>query len=167
MVDPDKIAISGCSAGGQLASLVALTNGVEKMEGKQGWEEYSNEVQALVDIDGAINFMAPLSLKSPRRPDSPDAYWLGGTFTEVPAIWKEVSPGYWVDNHSVPALFFNSGFPRFHAGQAEMVEMLEDYGIYHEVYEFDVKLHPFWLFEPWVETTVLYIDGFLKKVFSE
>ncbi|MDN3668915.1 alpha/beta hydrolase [Echinicola jeungdonensis] len=166
-INPDRIAISGCSAGGQLASLVGLTNNVDKMEGKQGWEEYSSEVQAIMDIDGAINFLAPLSLKSPRSPDSPDAFWLGGTFTQVPAIWKEASPGYWVDENSVPTLFVNSGFPRFHAGQAEMVEMLEDYGIYHEVYEFDVKMHPFWLFEPWVDTTVGYMDGFLKKVFAE
>lgn len=61
-IDSEKIAISGCSAGGQLALLVGMTNGVEKFEGDMGNLGFSSDVQSIIDIDGVINFMAPLSL---------------------------------------------------------------------------------------------------------
>lgn len=113
-----------------------------------GISGFSSSVQAVVDIDGVLNFMAPRSLNKERSPDSPDVQWLGGTFYEKPEIWKEASPIYWVNEKSPPVLFLNSGFPRFHAGQDEMIGMLMEYGIYHEQYKIDVKVHPFWLFHP-------------------
>ena len=74
-----------------------------------GVVNYSSEVQAIIDMDGVINFMAPLSLNLYRRPDSPDVQWLGGTFYERPDLWKEASPAYWANENSVPMLFLNSG----------------------------------------------------------
>ncbi|MDW7691324.1 alpha/beta hydrolase [Flammeovirgaceae bacterium SG7u.111] len=162
-IDPDKIAISGCSAGGQLAALVGMTNGVEKMEGDHGHPEFSSEIQAVVDIDGVIDFMAPLSLNLDRRPDSPDVEWLGGTFYEVPGTWKDASSIFWANENSAPILFLNSGYPRFHAGQDEMIGMFKIWDIYTEVHKFDVQVHPFWLFDPWVNPTVDYIAVFLTK----
>jgi pectinesterase len=162
-IDPDRIAISGCSAGGQLASLVGLTNGVEKFEGNQGYPDYSSSVQAIVDMDGVINFMAPLSLNKERRPDSPDVEWLEGNFYDRPDRWKEASPIYWANENSVPMLFLNSGFPRFTAGEHELFGMLNEWGIYNELHRFDVQLHPFWLFHPWFEPTVNYTVTFLNN----
>ncbi|WP_159518292.1 alpha/beta hydrolase [Sunxiuqinia indica] len=163
-IDSDRIAISGCSAGGQLASLVGLTNDVEKFEGKQGYSEYSSSVQAIIDIDGVINFMAPLSLNNERRPDSPDVEWLEGDFYSRPDRWKEASPIYWANENSVPMLFLNSGFPRFTAGEYELISMLDRWGIENELHKFDVQLHPFWLFHPWFEPTGDYMVTFLHKV---
>ena len=165
-IDPDHIAISGCSAGGQLASLTAMTNGVEKFEGDQGNSDYSSSVQALIDIDGVLDFMAPLSLKKDRRPDSPDVQWLGGDFYHRPDLWKEASPIFWVNENSVPVMFLNSGYPRFHAGQDEMIAMMNRWNIYNEVHVFDIKMHPFWLFHPWFDQTVKYMVGFLDRTFK-
>lgn len=162
-IDPEKIAISGCSAGGQLASLVGMTNGVDQFEGNQGYHGYSSSVQAVIDIDGALDFMAPLSLNLERTPESPDIQWLGGDFYHRPEVWKDASPIFWVNEHSVPVLFFNSGFPRFHAGQGEMIAMMTQWNIYTEVHVFDIKMHPFWLFHPWFDKTVEYMTGFLDK----
>ena len=60
-------------------------------------------------------------------------------------------------------LFINSGLPRFHAGQDELVGMLKRWGTAHQVYTFDVQVHPFWLFHPWVNKCVDVIDEFLKN----
>ncbi|OOV20363.1 alpha/beta hydrolase [Flavobacterium sp. LM4] len=162
-IDPNKIAISGCSAGGQLAMLVGLTNGVQSKEGDHGNLGFSSEIQAIVDIDGVVDFMAPSSLNLNRKPNSPDVEWLGGTFYEKPEIWKDASGIFWANENSCPVLFINSGFSRFHAGQDELVGMMKEWGIYTEVHKFDVKMHPFWLFEPWVDPTVNYIYDFLIK----
>ena len=165
-IDPNFIAISGCSAGGQLAALVGMTNNVEKFEGNMGNINQSSSVQAVIDIDGVLNFMAPLSLNLKRHSNSPDVQWLEGDFYTRPDRWKEASPIFWLNENSVPVLFFNSGFPRFTAGQYEMISMMERWGIYHELHKFDVQIHPFWLFHPWIDSTVDFMVKFMNKVYE-
>ncbi len=163
-IDPERIAISGTSAGGHLASLVGLTNGIDKFEGNMGNESDSSSVQAIIDIDGVLNFMAPISLNKERPDDSPDVQWIGGQFKDVPERWKEVSPIYWANENSVPMLFINSGYPRFHAGQDELRGMLNEWGIYNDVVKFKVNMHTFWLFHPFIDETVEYMVDFMNKV---
>lgn len=163
-IDPDRIAVAGASAGGQLATLVGLTNNVEKFEGSMGNTGYSSEVQAIVDIDGVVSFLAPSSLNLERKPDAADAFWFGGSYLDKPEIWKEASGGYWANEKSVPMLFLNSGFSRFHAGQDELIGQYREWGIYQEVHQFNVKIHPFWLFHPWVDESAEFIAAFLHKV---
>lgn len=93
-----------------------------------------------------------------------DIFWLGGSFYDKPEIWKEASSIFWANEKSVPVLFLNSGFSRFHAGQDELIGMMNEWGIYTEVHKFDVKVHPFWLFHPWVDQSVKFMDDFLNKV---
>jgi acetyl esterase/lipase len=161
-IDTSRIAISGCSAGGQLAALVGMTNGVEKFEGDMGNNSFSSSVNAVIDIDGVLDFLAPTSLNLQRKPDSPDILWLGGSFYEKPEIWKEASAIFWVNKNSVPVLFLNSGFPRFHSGQDEMIGIMKEHRIYSEVHLTDVKVHPFWLFHPWADATVNYMVDFMN-----
>ncbi len=164
-IDPDKIVIAGSSAGGHLASLVGLTNGMEHFEGEMGVTSQSSSVQAIIDIDGLVNFLSPIILNAKRKLNSADINWIGGSFTEAPELWKEVSPAYWANENSVPILFLNSGHPRFHGGQDELVGRLKEWGIYYEVHKFEVEMHTFWLFHPYVDMTAGYMVGFMNKVF--
>jgi acetyl esterase/lipase len=166
-IDTSWVAVSGCSAGGQLAALIGMTNGVPQMEGDMGFSNFSSKVNAVLDIDGVISFLTPASLNITRKPDSPDVAWLGGTFSEKPDTWKDASSIFWANKNSVPVLFINSGFSRFHAGQDELIGMMKEWGIYTEVHKFDVQVHPFWLFYPWVDTTVNYMVDFMNKVRKE
>ncbi len=81
-------------------------------------------------------------------------------------IPKDASPIFWANEKSCPILFVNSGFPRFHAGQDELIGMMKDWKIYTEIHKFDIQLHAFWLFNPWIDPTVNYINDFLIKVFD-
>jgi pectinesterase len=164
-IDTARIAISGCSAGGQLAALVGLTRGVELFEGDQGNKEQSSGVKAIIDMDGVIDFLAPGSLNLKRQPNSPDIEWLGGSYELKPSTWKEASPIFWANESTVvPMMFLNSGFSIFHAGQDELIGMMKELKTYTEVHLFNIKMHPFWLFHPWVDQAVSFMDGFLKKV---
>ncbi|MGC4231895.1 MAG: alpha/beta hydrolase [Niabella sp.] len=165
-IDTAKIIISGSSAGGQLAALVGLTNGLAKFEGKQGVFTAGSNVHAIVDIDGVLDFLAPSSLNLIRKPDSPDIEWLGGSFEEKPVTWKEASSIFWATKETaIPILFLNSGYSRFHAGQDELIGMMKEWGIYTQVHKFDVMVHPFWLFHPWIDTTAEIMEDFIRKVF--
>ncbi|RYZ47386.1 MAG: alpha/beta hydrolase [Sphingobacteriales bacterium] len=164
-IDTTKVAISGCSAGGQLASLVGLTNDLAHFEGTQGVTTGSSSVDAIIDIDGVLDFMAPTSLNLVRKPNSPDIEWLTGSFEQKPAIWKEASGIFWADkDRAVPMLFLNSGYSRFHSGQDELIGMMNEWKKYTEVHKIDIQVHPFWLFHPWVDSTVDWMATFLNKV---
>lgn len=167
-IDTSRIAISGCSAGGHLASLVGLTNGLAQFEGNLGNSGANSKVHAVIDIDGVIDFMAPSSLNLVRKANSPDIEWLGGSFETSPLVWKEASPIFWAtETTMVPMLFLNSGFSRFHAGQDELIGMMKEWGKYYEVHGFNIQMHPFWLFHPWVDKTVDYMQDFLNKVYKK
>ncbi|WP_291856260.1 alpha/beta hydrolase [Marinilabilia sp.] len=166
-IDPEKIAISGSSAGGQLAALIGLTPGVEKFEGNQGYNKDSTTVQAIIVVDGSMNFLAPLSLNKPRNRNSADVIWLNGFYHEKPQVWKEASPIFYAGKNAPPMLFLNSGFPRFHSGQDELIGILNQHSIYNEVHTFPVKVHPFWLFYPWFEPTVELMSNFLDRTLKK
>jgi len=150
-IDTTKIAIEGESAGGQLATLVAMTDS-------------THTIKAVIDVDGVVDFLAPNSLNTPQKPDSPGAFWLGGVFEDKPLNWKNASAIYYINKKSPPVLFIASAQPRFHAGRDEMIDILNQNGIYYESYSIPDTPHSFWLFEPWAKPTKEYILKFLNKI---
>lgn len=165
-IDTTRVAIEGESAGGQLAMLVAMTNGIQSFEGEPTVGKASSTVQAAIDVDGILDFLAPNTLNLKRKPNSADVSWLGGTFEEKPLVWKEASSIFWVGRNSVPVAFITSGMPRFHAGRDEMIDLLNQNGIYSESHNIPDSPHSFWMYDPWFEPTKNFIEGFLSKIFS-
>ena len=166
-IDEKHIAIGGSSAGGQLASLIGTTNENQKFEGTQGNLDFSSSVQAVVDIDGLLDFTDPENLAVKRNENSADVFWLEGFYENNVEKWKEASALHWVNKQSPPFLFINSSQTRFHAGCKQMVDQLSNFGIYNEVQNLKGSPHSFWLFHPWFNPTTEYIINFLNKVFSE
>ncbi len=158
-LDTTQIAVYGTSAGGQLAALIGTTNNMEKLEGGGDFLEHSSAVQAIVDVDGVLAFKHPESEEG-----SMAAQWLGGTYAEAPEQWEEASALSHVGKETPPVLFISSSFPRFHAGKADMIQVLEAAGIYYESYAVPDTPHSFWLFHPWFEPTLRYTADFLDKV---
>jgi Pectin methylesterase len=157
--DKEKIAVSGCSAGGQLASLIGTKN-------------RDNLIKAIVNIDGISTFINPETVdRAQKARDSGnkipvDALWLGGTYREKSEIWKGASPLCHVNNNSAPVCFINSSIPRFHQGRDEHIRRLDSLHIYSETHTFEDTPHTFWLFHPWHLSTVNYAAGFLRKIFD-
>ena len=55
-IDPQRIGAMGCSAGGHLASMLGLTDGIAEFEGDGGWNQVSSRVQAVCDCFGPSDF---------------------------------------------------------------------------------------------------------------
>lgn len=158
-IDKDKIAVSGCSAGGQLAALIGTKNN-------------EKQIKAIINIDGISTFIDQSTIERAQKArDSKtkmpvDAQWLGGTWNERQDIWKDASAPYWVNEHSAPICFINSSIPRFHNGRDVHVKLLDSLGIYSEIHTFNDTPHTFWLFHPWHLSTVRYAANFLNNIFS-
>lgn len=150
-VDVSKVAILGCSSGGQLAALIGTTNSTP-----------ASSVQAIIDMDGILAFKHPESEEGKVA-----SLWLGGEFEKIPEIWKEASALSHVNSSTPPILFINSDMLRFHAGRTDMIEILNKYNIYNEVKTIPNAPHSFWFFDPWFKTTVDYSVQFLNRIFNK
>lgn len=170
-MDTTFIAISGCSAGGQLAALIGTTNLQEGYEQKNEYKEYSSRVNAVVNIDGCTDFTVGTALqdveesvKKMRLPAS--VKWFGGTIDVKRDLWIAASPVFHITKNSAPICFINSDVPRFHDGMEETIKRLNVYNIYTEVHTLAKSPHTFWLYDPWFVPTVNYMADYLAKMIS-
>lgn len=167
-VDPNRIAVLGFSAGGELAAFLAVTNHNAKFEGSDCHTKYSSEVQALIDLDGTLSFVHPESAEGDdSKKTSASTYWFGFSKKDNPQLLQEASPLTHAGPGTPPTLFINSSVARMHAGRDDFMKLLRENHIYTEVKTFDPSPHSFPLFDPWFEPTVQYTDDFLKKIFFE
>lgn len=161
-IDTNKIAVLGCSAGGQLAALLGTTNSNSTFENKSlGYANHHSDVQAVIDIDGTLAFHHPESSEGKASSD-----WFGGNYTQKPELWEAAAPLKHVSITTPPFLFLNSSIPRFHAGRTDFIHKTDSLHIYTEVHEFPDTPHPFWFFHPWFKPMMRYIIQFLQKEFS-
>lgn len=159
--DTTKIAILGCSSGGQMAALIGTTNGNRNFEANNKSSRNSSNVQAIINIDGVLAFKHPESIEGKVA-----GLWLGGSYEEIPTVWQQASPLNHTDKNTPPTLFINSSIPRFHAGRDDMIAILNKNGIYNEVQTIQKSPHSFWFLNPWFDETINYTAQFLEKVFK-
>lgn len=167
-IDVNKIVASGHSAGGELAAFMGATNTIKEFDGDGDYKKYSSVVNAVIDLDGTLAFIHPESGEGDdSKRTSSATYWFGFSKTENPELWKQAAPLTHVGKHTPPSQFINSGVARMHAGREDFIKVLKQYNIYSEVRTFEGSPHSFILFNPWFDTTVAYMDKFLRRIFPE
>ena len=167
-IDTSKIAVGGFSAGGQLAALLGTTVGLPEFENRSCPLKSSGAIHAIINLDGTLAFIHPESGEGDdSKKTSAATYWFGFTKTENPALWRQASPLTHVGPKTPPTLFLNSSVARMHAGRDDFQKILDAYGIHHVTKTFEGAPHSFPLFQPWLDSTVIQIDGFLKKLFEK
>lgn len=110
-IDSRQIVIAGSSAGGHLAALVGVTNGVAELEGKVGEDlAADSSVQAIVSFYGMSNLTTILSQSTPfglqmRVPAL--ELLLGGQPDQRPELARLASPVFHIDRHDPPLLLLH------------------------------------------------------------
>ncbi|MEO2017825.1 MAG: alpha/beta hydrolase [Fuerstiella sp.] len=110
-LDPDRFVIAGSSAGGHLAALVGVSNGVAELEGTVGKHAtQSSDVQSIVSFYGAANLQTILSQSTPHglsvRVPALELL-LGGQPIDQPDLAKLASPVAHVDASDPPLLLIH------------------------------------------------------------
>jgi acetyl esterase/lipase len=100
-VDPDRIGVTGASAGGHLSLLVGLTDPSSSLEGDSGNPDQSSRVQAVVNVFGPTDMAFCYEHSS--------VAWIfrlfmGGTPSEAAQRYKAASPVTYVTKNAPPVL---------------------------------------------------------------
>ena len=100
-VDPNRIGVTGGSAGGHLSLLVGLTDPQSKLEGESGNPDQSSRVQAVVNVFGPTEMAACYRTSS--------VAWIfrlfmGGTPDEAAKTYATASPITYVSKDDPPVL---------------------------------------------------------------
>ena len=119
--DPDKIFISGHSAGGHLAALVTIKEDYFKKL------KIENPVKGFIGIDAAGLDMYGY-LKGENFADG-ESYLK--TFSNDPAVWKQASPIYYLHNDMPPMLIYQGEktYPSIATGNAKFTDSLKKYDV--------------------------------------
>ncbi|WP_116106550.1 alpha/beta hydrolase [Lewinella sp. IMCC34191] len=163
-IDTNRIAAYGASAGAHLASLLGTTNELDIYDTLSPLHAYSDDVQAVLNIDGIVSFVHPDA--EPEWTGRSANAWLGDYEAHYER-WREASPLVYAGANTPPFLFVNSSYPRFHAGRQELLNVLDQHNTKYVVATFENSPHGFWLLEPWFEPTLYLAAGFLEAVFAE
>jgi len=106
-LNPDKMAVWGGSAGGNLASMVGTTSAVDTLNGDNTENlEYSTEVQAVVDWFGPLDFLkmdeqfeesgiTPVFGKTSSE-SSPESSYIGELITNNPELTQSANPSTYI-----------------------------------------------------------------------
>jgi acetyl esterase/lipase len=150
-LDPQRIALAGGSAGGQIASLAGVT---------------ASDVRAIISIDGLSDFTSELALKyedDAKKTPSSAGGWFGGRYAEKTSLWREASPIQYVHAGMPAILFIGSAQPRFSAGREDMMARMAQVGVASDKLILPDTPHSFWLFDPWLQPTVDAAVAFLQQ----
>ncbi len=101
-INPNKLGVTGGSAGGHLAQFLGVTADVPQFEGKGGNPTQSSRVSCVVNVYGPSDFTKSYGKSVDAHEVLP--LWLGGNLETARVIHIQSSPLYWVTPNAAPTL---------------------------------------------------------------
>ncbi len=159
MINPDKIAVIGGSAGGHLAMMVGYSADIAEFN-KECADTVNNRVQAVVDLYGP----ADLSTAYAREQNSPKQF-LGKSYEEDPALYRKASPNTYITSDDPPTLIFQGTIDALvpYSQSDSLKKWLDKAGVPAEYHKLKGWPHTMDLAKEVNEYCQYYMDAFFKK----
>lgn len=166
-IDPDHIAFWGESCGGQLAGLMAVSEGIPAFEDKGGYAGVSSEIQAAVSWYGALNYQAFHDIRAVEDPKYLSAFEViyGGKPEEKKDAIVQGNPMTYLEKKHCPFLAMcSTGDVRVpYTVNTEFCERAKDYGNYAEYIIVKDQGHGYIKGEEYDNALYGFFDRFLKS----
>lgn len=101
-INPEKIGVTGGSAGGHLAQFLGVTANVPQFEGTGGNADRPSHVNCVVNVYGPSDFTKSYGKSVDAHEVLP--LWFGGNLETALALHIQGSPLYWVTPNAAPTL---------------------------------------------------------------
>ncbi len=160
-VDPDKIAVSGNSAGGHLSLMVGYSSDVEEWEGQGGNSGVSSRVQAVINFYGPVDLTTPFAQKQ----SVVHQFLAGKKYDEEPKLYHRASPITYLTQDDPPTLIFHGSIDStVPIDQADMLaDKLSELGIPYLYDQFEGWPHTMDLAQVVNDRCCYQMDRFLEK----
>src|SRR5690606_27168053 len=156
-------------AGGQIASLAGLTDGLEVFDPQSRRTTISSKAQVIFNIDGLLDLgTQTLSAPESKNHSATVAMWLGNALQQEQqaGLRHQASPINHVQKGSPPITVLKRENEKYSLGSEEMVKRLHHFRVPHRVERVPNAPHEFWLFDPWVSPAANLIADFLDMQFK-
>ena len=128
-IDPDRIGVTGGSAGGHLVQFLGVTADVKEFEGDGGNPNVSSKVACVVNFYGPSDFTKSYGKSVDAAVVLP--LWLGGNLDAARAKHIQASPLNWVTPHAAPTLCIHGTDDKYvaHEQAVWMIDRLKACGV--------------------------------------
>jgi acetyl esterase/lipase len=142
-IDPERIGVTGGSAGGHLAQFLAVTAEVKQFEGDGGNLEQSSRVACVVNVYGPSDFTKSYGKSVDAAQVLP--LWLGGNLEQARQKHILASPLYWVTPSAAPTLCIHGTEDKYvaHEQAIWLIDRLKAAGVEAELLTLEGAGHGF------------------------
>jgi acetyl esterase/lipase len=142
-VDPERIGVTGGSAGGHLAQFLGVTADVKQFEGDGGNPEQSSRVACVVNFYGPSDFTKSYGKSVDAAKVLP--LWLGGDLEQAKHKHIVSSPLNWVTPNAAPTLCIHGTVDKYvaHEQAVWLIDRLKSAGVEAELLTLEGAGHGF------------------------
>lgn len=142
-IDPNRIGVTGGSAGGHLAQFLAVTEGVKEFEGDGGNADQSSQVNCVVNVYGPSDFTKSYGKSVDAAEVLP--LWLGGNLETAKKTHVRASPLNWVTPNAAPTLCIHGTDDKYvaHEQAVWLIDRLKSAGVDAELLTLEGAGHGF------------------------
>jgi acetyl esterase/lipase len=142
-IDPERVGVTGGSAGGHLAQFLGVTRDVKEFEGDGGNADKSSKVACVVNVYGPSDFTKSYGKSVDAAEVLP--LFLGGNLETARKQHLRASPLYWVTPDAAPTLCIHGTEDKYvaHEQAVWLIDKLKAAGVEAELLTIDGAGHGF------------------------